>query len=491
MRIVCVYSAEKPLILATEIPFGISMIATVLVSAGHEVQLMVLSAESPVENMISRCIDSFRPGLLCITAVSTQVQMAIRVANVAKASDRGIFTILGGHHASLNPVDAISIPTLDAICIGEGESAIVEVARKLEGALPVTGIQNLWIKRNEGHIEKNPTGRFVEDLDALPSIDRRLWDKWLQFPSDYPSVLLGRGCPFKCSYCANHAMSRLAEGKYVRFRSPENIVEEISQICDDYPKVSRVYLEVETFGADLKSSYRVFEALAEYNAKREKKLAFGVNLALTSFFIRSRERALETLQKMVQANVRLVNIGLESGSETIRASIRRPRYSNREVIEFAQLAREHGIALACYVMIGLPGETYEDYKETVRVCRAMQPEDISLSIFFPYLGTDLAKKVFDSGYVSNLELSSAIERSRPVLELPSFQPARVRREYLLFWFRVYWGHWPLEKLLVKAITAYLAAYPKAYSLAKRWAQRTGIRGYITRRFGTRAIFSNQ
>ncbi len=58
MNITCVYtvetynSIEKPLGVATEIPFGIAMIATVLENAGNEVELLVITPDTPLDEYI-------------------------------------------------------------------------------------------------------------------------------------------------------------------------------------------------------------------------------------------------------------------------------------------------------------------------------------------------------------------------------------------------------------------------------------------------------
>ncbi|MCJ7653279.1 MAG: hypothetical protein MUO75_06225, partial [Actinobacteria bacterium] len=121
-------------------------------------------------------------------------------------------------HASLNPDDCLK-SSFDAVCIGEGEYPTLELVEHLERGLSPTGIPNLYLKRGE-NIERNPTRPFLRDLEGLPFPDRDMWVPWVANPLSRPSVLVGRGCPFQCTYCCNHALGRLAEGRYVRLRSP-------------------------------------------------------------------------------------------------------------------------------------------------------------------------------------------------------------------------------------------------------------------------------
>ena len=489
MDIACIYTVErhnsvdKPLSASTEIPFGIATIITALEQVGHKVKLFVITPFTPISEYIDPYINEFSPKLFCFTAVSTQYWQAKKVAEYVLSKDENISCILGGHEASLNPDSVINDGVFDTICLGEGENAIVEYAASIETGIMNKDICNLWFyDRLTGEIKKNINLPFNQRLDDLPYFNRKIWDEWITKPDEYPSLLLGRGCPFKCTYCSNHAMQKLSEGKYVRFRSADHIIGELKYITKEYPGVSRVYLEVETFGANRKASYEIFNALAEYNQSRKRPLQFGVNLALTSSFMKNKERIHETLRKVKTANITTINIGLESGSEKMRKEVlRRPPYTNDELVKFCEIAKTYDLKIIFFVLFGLPCETIDDYMETVKTCRRAQPHYVYLSIFFPYLGTDLAIRALEMGLIKPENLTPEAERSRAVLNLDGFSSARIRYEYIVFWFRVYLFKWPLSKVLYNVLANYVRAYPRMFNYFREMRYNNWIVKIITRR----------
>jgi len=417
------------------IPFGISFIATVLKKHDYNVHILVFTPQMNIEGILQEFINTYHPSLFCLTATSSQFHFMKRVAASIKKIDNEIFTILGGIHASLNPEDTIQCRDFDGLCIGEGEKAIIELAHCLELGKKPSSIPNLWIKDIEtGAIEKNPPDDFFQDLDKLPFIDRTLWHIWINDPDRCFSVLIGRGCPNKCSFCSNHALSRVTKGKYVRLRAPENIVKEITEIVGKNSKVSSIYLEVETISVNLQYAYNLFNCLRKFNENRNIPIEFGINVSPLKKIIENEDFFIH----LKEANFTSINIGLESGSERVRKEIlRRPQYKNEDIISFCALARKYGIKVMVNVLVGIPGETIDDFHETVVCVRKCYPDNIQLSIFEPYPGTDLYTSCIEQGLFDpeNPEIMQS-ERCRAFIDLPDFSKKKIQFEFFLFNFRV-------------------------------------------------------
>ena len=454
-------SSVKPLGSPELIQFGISYISSYLKKHGHNTELIVLSRLSGSKNkkIIHECMEKFKPDIIAFSPITTEFDFVRSIAKYIKVKFPGIYLLIGGFHTSINPEGVLE--DFDALCIGEGESPTLELLKQLEEDKIPSGIPNLWIK-NKGNIEKNPTRPFLQDLDKLPFPDREIWQKWIKAgPGARHSVLLGRGCPFNCTYCCNHVLKKVATGQYTRYRSPENIVQEIKEITGKYPINNEIYLEVESIGVDKEWTMMLCKRLSEFNESLKQPFSFGVNLRITpNLDINNIFPALK------KANFKFVNIGLESGSEKIRSEVLNRHYSNDDIINAVRLAKENGLQVAFLNMVGLPGETEKDFMETIEMNRKCLPDWTGSSIFYPSPGTSLHALCKQQGLIKG-RLSTEMERSRPVMDLPGFSRKQIEKHYVWFEYNVYRGHKSLIQLLVTALRLKITTRPVLFKVYKK------------------------
>ena len=175
---------------------------------------------------------------------------------------------VGGTYPTLVPKDMMANKNIDMVCIGEGEIADVEYAKQVEkGQYHKT--DNLWIMDNNGKIIKCDRSVVIEDIDSLPYPERDGWLKGFseQFKQKQTNqyILLERGCNNKCTYCSQAMLSKKQEGKYLRYRSIDKVIEEIKSLSIHYSYMESIKFIADNALSDPKYFIELCQKLIKFN----------------------------------------------------------------------------------------------------------------------------------------------------------------------------------------------------------------------------------
>ena len=271
----------------------------------------------------------------------------------------------------------------------------------------------------EGKLYKNPVSSLIQNLDGLPFPDRDLFDyasmlKGFWYTADF---VTGRGCPYNCFYCCNHSIRKLYhdKGEYVRRRSVESVLKEIDYVTRRY-KVKKMNFDDGTFTLHKKWMKEFCE---RYPAK------FGLPFTCNA---RADTLTEEVIRDLKRAGCELVQIGIESGSEDLRRQVLRRNITDGDIISTFEAVRRVGIKTYSFNMVGLPFETAEMAEETVGLNQRINPDDLQVSIFFPYPGTELYQVCEENGFLTSKDKSSYFDEGA-TLNQPSMTEAEVVSHY--------------------------------------------------------------
>ena len=418
---------------AKSFQFGVGMLSAMLKRHGHDTRLHYMFGDYQPE-VLRQDIANYRPDVIAFSAVSPQYPYVQRTCQDLQPFPA--FTILGGNHATLAPECLAETPGLDAICIGEGEYPLLELVEALRDGKPVDTIRNLWIKKKDGTIVRNPTRPFTKNLDELPFPDRELFDYQAIINSDFKTALLmfSRGCPYKCTFCSNHALRLKQEGDYVRFRSVESCLREIREVIGRYD-VGALYFNDDCFTARRKFVEEFCEAY-----RKEFKLPFDINA-------RPETLTDETCRLLAGAGCRRISIGIENGSEKFRREVLGRHQSNDRIAEGFAHCKKYGIKTKSFNIVGFPGETPEIFQETIDLNARINPDSVIIGIFEPYPGTKLAEVCRTEHFIdTSRHGESFVGRTDTILNMASFPRRAILKAFRNFAYNVYKGH-SLKKAL--------------------------------------------
>ncbi len=374
---------------------GIGILAAVLKEAGHEAALLHGTQPIPRGEFLQRLealLPRDGPRLVGFSVTSNMVPFLREWSGWIKEAWPATWIAAGGVHPTLVPEETLAIAGVDVVCVGEGEGAVVELAEALDAGRSPAGISNLWWKRPAGTIERNGLRPLV-DLDALPFPDRQIYD----YPHLYherqgeATMMVSRGCPYRCSYCCNEALREVYRGlgKPVRFRSVPLVIAELRHVLETYPFVLRFVFDDDILPLR-KDWFREFsQAYA-----REIGRPFACNL-------RPNLTDEEVVDLLKQAGCDEVRFGLESGNDEVRNGLLNRQLSREEIVRAFELCHQAGMKVFSFNIVGFPGETVQQMLDTVKLNALVHADVTRVTIFYPYQRTRLYEVSREQGLLTD------------------------------------------------------------------------------------------
>lgn len=388
---------------------AVHILSAILKREGCEVDLLHINNDHGIKYNKETILElSFNYDLFALTATSFSYKYANEIAGWLKERYPKVLRILGGCHATIQPEDFES-SNFDIFCVGEGEEPMKELIHALQNGSDWTKIPN-FITR----FGRNPVRGFLRDLNSLPYHDFEITDteKILELRKGWLSLSFSRGCPYECSFCINHLYKQIEIGKgdkmsdYIRSRTPENAVAEMESLVEKY--------EIKHFNIDddLLTGDKVW--MKEFTNKYHDRIfkPFGI-----SYVISARAPMIDDkLSGMLQySGCREVRIGFETGNEKLRNELLFKKVSDKALLNACKTLDKYGIMSVVYIMMGIPGETWQTFYETVDMVIRMKPKLIRMTFLYPYVHTRIydyckEKGLFKDGIIDdNNDIASPLK----------------------------------------------------------------------------------
>ncbi len=364
-------------------PLGLLYLAAVLERGpGNEVFVIDALVEELTYEALAARLLAQRPDVVGVSTLTFTLPDVLHTVRVVREAVPGAMVVLGGPHVHLYPRETLALPGVDAVLTGEAEHSLLRLTQVADDRSRWREVPGL-VWEDGGEIEHGPPPEPISELDALPFPARHLtpyerYSSVLATRSPITTMFTSRGCPYRCSFC-----DRPHLGKRFRARSAENVVGEMEHCLE--MGIPEILVYDDTFTV---KRQRVLDVCAGIQRR-------GLDVA---WDIRARVDTVDEgmLSALCAAGCERIHYGVEAGSDELMKAIRKG-ITVEQARKAFYITRKAGIATLAYFMIGLPGETEADIRQTARLACELEPDYVLISILVPYPGTEIYRQALESG----------------------------------------------------------------------------------------------
>ena len=339
------------------------------------VEFKILDCEAENVNFegIQRTIAAFSPQVVGLTVPTPTLNYAYRIADETKSAFPDTTLVFGGIHPSVMPERTMADnSSVDIVVIGEGEETFHQLLLELEKPVPDFGRIDGVAFRDGENVVVNPPGELIADLDIIPFPARDLFN--LEYYRSAPTkkvsnedatpILTSRGCAYNCIHCPSKTIWC---GK-VRYRSTQNVVDEIEH-CTRRFELGEFNFFDDTFTLNRKRALEVCEEII-----RRKLDIYWICFSRTNTINE------ELVNKMKEAGCRKISFGLESGNQQILDTMRK-KTTLQKGRDAVKIVRDAGIPVHTNTTVSRYNLPH--LKEIARFVKEMGLSRLSMNLCIP------------------------------------------------------------------------------------------------------------
>ncbi|MFA5339982.1 MAG: radical SAM protein [Candidatus Omnitrophota bacterium] len=397
------------------------------------------------EEDVSEYLRRTKPDLVGVTSVSTEyVNSTKLLISIVRKTLPASVIVFGGVIPTVLIKEAVKDGNVDYWLMGEGEISFPTLVEEIRKDMPrLDGISGL-VYRKDGKTVVNEM-EFIKDLDRLPFPDYsnvagdkdsgkitlcdygniRLKYAPGFLARNYPFIvtITSRGCPYKCIFCAGKTVS----GEKVRFRSAENVLEEIDVLYRQ--GIKEVIFLDDHFLANRKRALKIMEGII----KNYKGLTWKC-VNVTAWLLDK-----ETLEIMRKSGCTYITVSIESGNQNVLTNIIKKPVRLDRIPEKLRLAKSIGFDVIANFVIGFPGETWEQIRDTFRYAEKLDVDIVNFHIATPLPKTELMDICLRDGLLPDDYLENISEYSgygKGLITTDEFTPGELEILRSFEWDRI-------------------------------------------------------
>tara|TARA_B100001146_G_scaffold50936_1_gene44372 strand:+ start:2842 stop:4326 length:1485 start_codon:yes stop_codon:yes gene_type:complete len=368
-----------------------------------EYSKLVKYTDSDIFDEFQKLVNSFEPDIIFWSAISSHIHGEGEYANIQYGNmlvekiSTSAKKIAGGLQPTGEPKQMLTrFPNVDFFIMGESELVLTELADKIDQRKELLTTNGL-IWKKDGKIIINKPQQIISDMDTISTYDYSIFDDQV-FLRPYNGRIvrgvdyeLSRGCVYACSYCVETTIQQ-----YYGFTeiTDQGIIKNASAYLRS-KSAKRIFAEMNTlnqkFGIEYFRCQDTNFLTIDHNVLNELSELINSSGLPIYLYVETRpeginKSSVELLKKM---KVDGVGMGIEVSSEAFRKNHLNRFPAQDKIIEAFSLLKDAGIKRTSYNIIGLPNETEDMIIDTIKFNSVLQPDNITVAFYSPYLGTKL------------------------------------------------------------------------------------------------------
>lgn len=335
------------------------------------------------------------PEVVLITALSTEYFRTYHaIARISKEAFPKVPVIIGGVYPTVCPEYVVEDKNIDIVMMGHAEERLdvllTLIEQKNDRAIKV--FEGIAYRKNDEEEGRGsvivPLKHYIGDVSKLLKPDYSLIDvdeyldterknvsnQNLEPKARTASIISSYGCPYNCLFCATRTIS----GRKVAYRPVEDVLEEIEFFVKE-KKVETIIIQDDNILADKERAKYIFNEIIrkEYN----------IEIQILNVAAWHLDR--EILELMKKSGVTKLGISIESGNERVLHEIIHKPLDLKIIPEIVSICRELDILMRANFVIGFPGETWDEIRDSLRVAEELDLDLVEIKVATVLPKTDL------------------------------------------------------------------------------------------------------
>jgi len=385
----------------------------------HDLRIIDLELAVDYESTLFDQVSSFNPEVIGASASTPDYLIVRDIMRKIKRKYPHIRTVVGGVHTTALPQEAAGEACFDTVVIGEGDTVIPEML-EAPSLKDVHGI--IYKDRFSGKTIATPKRKLLPDLDALP------FPAWHYFQlNKYKNSRLSsrrnpvglietsRGCAFECSFC-----NKLTFGSNYRAKTPRRVVDEMEYMLKCGFK--EIHIIDDSFTQDVRRAKEICQEIIR------RKLKF-VWSSLSG--VRADKVDLDFFKLAKKSGCWQVAFGIESGDQDILDRVNK-KITISQIESAVKLAKRAGINTFGFFILGLPGDTEETMRRTIKFAQQLPLDIAKFDICIPYPGTAYYNELKKEDRIKSYDWSKYICHQ---IDQPLFAPSNITWDILKRYYK--------------------------------------------------------